>query len=207
MPTLIRLKDGVYSLVEDPFTAVADDQGVPPGDVIISLTRFQSEGEGLLGEGRSVGVRLESQEEVEALAYDLPQLAVVAAGDFPKFRRRPRLQPPRGLLRRRFSFKGEVPRRRRRAARARRASRSAAGSTPSSRRTVRPRRTGKGPPIASVTSINAPYDGRPPAYAEQGGEVSMAYDHTHLSSGGGQRRAAACWTAELRHALLSIRAP
>ena len=46
------------SLAEDPFTSVGDDQSVPPGDVIISLTRFQAEGEGLLSEGRSVGVRL-----------------------------------------------------------------------------------------------------------------------------------------------------
>ena len=53
--------------------------------MIISLTRFQAEGERLLGEGRAVGVRLESHEEVEALAYDLPRLAVVALA-FPKFR-------------------------------------------------------------------------------------------------------------------------
>ena len=106
MPTLIRLQDGVYSLAEDPFTAVADDQGVPPGDVIISLTRFQAEGEGLLGEGRSVGVRLESHEEVEALAYDLPQLSVVALA-FPKFGDGRAYSYAR-LLRERFGFKGEV---------------------------------------------------------------------------------------------------
>jgi len=106
MPTLISLKDGVYSLAEDPFTTVGDDEAVPPGDVIISLTRFQSEGEGLLGEGRSVGVRLESHEEVEALTYDLPQIAVVALA-FPKFGDG-RAYTGARLLRERFSFKGEV---------------------------------------------------------------------------------------------------
>ena len=84
MPTFISLKDGALALAEDPFTTVADEQPVPPGDVIVSLTRFEAEGEGLLSEGRSVGVRLESHEQVETLAYDLPRLAVVSLV-FPKF--------------------------------------------------------------------------------------------------------------------------
>jgi uncharacterized protein (DUF934 family) len=106
MPTFISLTDGVFSLAEDPFTNVADEEGVPPGDVIISLTRFQAEGEALLGEGRAVGVRLESHEEVEALAYDLPQLAVVALA-FPKFGDGRAYSYAR-LLRERFGFRGEV---------------------------------------------------------------------------------------------------
>jgi uncharacterized protein (DUF934 family) len=106
MPTFIRLRDGVFALAEDPFTNVGDEQSVPPGDVIISLSRFQAEGEALLGEGRAVGVRLESHEEVEALAYDLPQLSVVALA-FPKFGDGRAYSYAR-LLRERFGFKGEV---------------------------------------------------------------------------------------------------
>ncbi len=106
MPTFISLKAGVFALAEDPFTNVTDEEAVPPGDVIISLTRFQTEGEALLGEGRAVGVRLESHEEVEALAYDLPQLAVVALA-FPKFGDGRAYSYAR-LLRERFGFKGEV---------------------------------------------------------------------------------------------------
>lgn len=106
MPTFISLKDGAFSLAEDPFTAVGDEQALPPGDVIISLTRFQAEGEALLGEGRSVGVRLESHEEVEALVYDLPELSVVALA-FPKFGDGRAYSYAR-LLRERFGFKGEV---------------------------------------------------------------------------------------------------
>jgi uncharacterized protein (DUF934 family) len=106
MPTFIRLAHGAFSLAEDPFTNVGDEEGVPPGDVIISLTRFQTEGEALLGEGRAVGVRLESHEEVEALAYDLPQLAVVALA-FPKFGDGRAYSYAR-LLRERFGFKGQV---------------------------------------------------------------------------------------------------
>jgi uncharacterized protein (DUF934 family) len=106
MPTFISLKDGVFGLSEDPFTHVGDEQSVPPGDVIISLVRFQAEGEALLSQGRAVGVRLESHEEVEALAYDLPEISVVALA-FPKFGDGRAYSYAR-LLRERFGFKGEV---------------------------------------------------------------------------------------------------
>ena len=106
MPWRIRLKDGVFALVEDPFTAVSDDWAIPQGDVIISLTRYQAEGDRLLSEGRKVGVRLEADEEVEALAYDLPRLSVVALV-FPKFGDGRAYSYAR-LLRERFGYKGEV---------------------------------------------------------------------------------------------------
>jgi uncharacterized protein (DUF934 family) len=106
MPTRIRLIDGRYELAEDPFTAVGDEREIPPGDVIISLSRFQEHGDRLLSEGRAVGVRLESSEEVEALAYDLPRLAVVALA-FPKFGDGRAYSNAR-LLRERFDFAGEV---------------------------------------------------------------------------------------------------
>jgi len=106
MPTRIKLVDGRFELADDPFTHVADDEPLATGDVIISLTRFQAEGDTLLHAGRSVGVRLESHEEVEALAYDLPRLAVVALA-FPKFRDGRPYTSAR-LLRERFRFAGEV---------------------------------------------------------------------------------------------------
>jgi uncharacterized protein (DUF934 family) len=106
MPTRIKLQDGQFSLVEDPFTYVTDDEDLPRGDLIISLTRFQTDGERLLSEGRSVGVRLEPAEEVEALAYDLPRLSVVAVA-FPKFSDGRGYTAAR-LLRERYGFKGEV---------------------------------------------------------------------------------------------------
>jgi uncharacterized protein (DUF934 family) len=107
MPTRIKLTaDGRFELVEDPFTAVTDDWAIPKGDVIISLTRFQAEGDRLLAEGRKVGVKLESAEEVEALAYDLPRIAVVAL-DFPKFGDGRAFTNAR-LLRDRYGYAGEV---------------------------------------------------------------------------------------------------
>lgn len=106
MPTLIEWKDGRAAPVRDTFAAVADDQDLPAGDVILSLARFQADGERLLSEGRKVGVRLESHEEVEALAYDLPRIAVVAL-DFPKFRDG-RAYTSAHVLRERLGFTGQV---------------------------------------------------------------------------------------------------
>lgn len=106
MPMRIRLKDGAFVMAADPFAAVADDQDIPGGDVIISLARFQAEGDRLISEGRDVGVRLEPADDVEALAYDLPSLAVVALA-FPKFRDG-RAFTSATLLRQRLGFKGEV---------------------------------------------------------------------------------------------------
>jgi uncharacterized protein (DUF934 family) len=106
MPLLIKLEAGRMTPAEDPFTAVADDEAVPHGDVIVSLTRFQAEGEALLADGRSLGVRIEPAEEVEALAYDLSELSVVALA-FPKFRDG-RAFSSAHLLRERLGFKGQI---------------------------------------------------------------------------------------------------
>jgi len=106
MPTLIKLQGDRMVLANDAFTHVDDDQDLPHGEVIISLARFQTDGDRLLHEGRSVGVRLESGEQVEALAYDLPRLALVALA-FPKFRDGRQYSNAR-VLRERFGYKGEV---------------------------------------------------------------------------------------------------
>ena len=106
MPTRIKVEDGRMFPVEDPFTNVADDQDLPPGDVIVSLARFEAEGDRLLSEGRAVGVRLKSDEEAEVLAYDLPRIAVVAL-EFPTFREGRAYSNAR-VLRERLGFKGEL---------------------------------------------------------------------------------------------------
>lgn len=106
MPTRIKVEDGHMLPVEDPFTWVADDQDLVQGDLILSLARFEAEGDRLLSEGRAVGVRLQSHEEVEALAYDLPRIAVVAL-EFPKFRDGRAYSNAR-ILRERYGFQGEI---------------------------------------------------------------------------------------------------
>jgi uncharacterized protein (DUF934 family) len=106
MPTLIKSQGGRMVLANDPFTHVDDEEALPPGDVILSLARFQTEGDGLLCDGRSVGVRLTTDEEVEALAYDLPRIAVVAL-EFPKFLDGRHYSNAR-ILRDRFKFPREL---------------------------------------------------------------------------------------------------
>ena len=106
MPTRIRLSNGHMAPAEDPFTTVADDEPLPQGDVILSLARFELEGDRLLSERRAVGVRLTSEEAAEALAYDLPRIAVVAL-EFPRFRDGRPYSNAR-ILRERHGYKGEI---------------------------------------------------------------------------------------------------
>lgn len=106
MPKLIRLTAGQFVSADDPFTSVGDDELLPPGDVIISLTRFSAEGDVLVSQGRSVGVRVEPAEAVEDLAYDLPKLALVVVA-IPKYRDGRGYTSAR-LLRERFGFAGEI---------------------------------------------------------------------------------------------------
>ena len=106
MPTLIKLADGRYSAAPDVFTTVADEDAIPEGPVILSLTRFQAEGDALLSAGRPVGVRILPDEAVEDLAYDLPRLAVVALA-FPKYADG-RAYSSAALLRQRLGYAGEV---------------------------------------------------------------------------------------------------
>jgi uncharacterized protein (DUF934 family) len=105
MPKLIKLTDGVFVWAEDVFTVVEDDVEIPAGDVIVSLKRFMAEGEGLLG-GRAVGVKLQPDEKIEDLVYDLPRLALVALV-FPSHRDGRNLSAAR-LLRQRYGYRGEI---------------------------------------------------------------------------------------------------
>ena len=105
MPKLIRLAGDAFAWAEDAFTEVADDQDIPAGDVIVSLKRFMAEGDQLLA-GRAVGVRVESDQAVEDLAYDLPRIVVVALS-FPKFLDGRAYSSAR-LLRERYGYKGQI---------------------------------------------------------------------------------------------------
>ncbi|HEX5775807.1 MAG TPA: DUF934 domain-containing protein [Caulobacteraceae bacterium] len=106
MPTLIKLTGRDMAFADDVFTDVADEDAIPEGPVILSLTRFEAEGDALLSGNRAVGVRIQAGEEVEALAYDLPRVAVVALV-FPKFRDG-RAYTSARLLRERYGYAGEV---------------------------------------------------------------------------------------------------
>ena len=107
MPALIKLEGGQAAFAEDRFVHVAQDEAIPAsGDVILTLTRFQSDGVSILAQGRKVGVRLESEQAIEDLVLSLPQMSVVALS-FPKFRDGRHFSSAR-LLRERFGYEGEL---------------------------------------------------------------------------------------------------
>lgn len=106
MPKLIKLENGQALEAEDVFADVADEDAIPEGPVIVSLTRLQAEGDALVSAGRQVGVRIQPDEAVEDLAYDLPGLALVALV-FPKYTDG-RAYSSASLLRQRLKYTGEV---------------------------------------------------------------------------------------------------
>lgn len=106
MPKLIKLDGEALAWADDVFIDVADEDEIPAGPVIISMTRFQAEGDALISSNRPVGVRVLSGEAIEDLAYDLPRIAVVALV-FPKFRDGRHYSSAR-LLRERYDYTGEV---------------------------------------------------------------------------------------------------
>jgi uncharacterized protein (DUF934 family) len=107
MPTLTKLAGASAVLVEDSFANIGPEDAIPAsGGVILSLARFQADGEALLADGRKVGVRLEAGEDVESLVQALPRLSVVALV-FPKYRDGRAFSAAR-LLRERYGFTGEV---------------------------------------------------------------------------------------------------
>jgi uncharacterized protein (DUF934 family) len=107
MPKLIKIGAEGPAWAEDAFFDVVEDEPTPgQGGVILSLARFQAEGEALLAAGREVGVRLGADEPVEALAEVLDKLAVVVLV-FPKFRDG-RQYSQANLLRQRYGYAGEL---------------------------------------------------------------------------------------------------
>lgn len=99
------LKNG--RAVLDTWRAVADDGSVPAdGDVIVSLDRLLAEANALKARAGRLGVRLEPDADLEALAPHLNALDLVAIA-FPRF------ADGRGyslasLLRMRYEFSGEI---------------------------------------------------------------------------------------------------
>ena len=106
MPMLLKWSEDRALAVEDPFTAVADDETIPPGEVIVSLARLEADGPWLIAQDRSVGVRLPSDADPQALAPWLGRLALIAV-EFPRFRDG-RVYSLAQLLRERLGWKGEL---------------------------------------------------------------------------------------------------
>jgi uncharacterized protein (DUF934 family) len=99
------IKDGKF--VADRFIFIPDGQAFPEdGGVMVTLARFQSEGENLLAHHGPVAVRLAAGENPEVLKDDLPKLAAIAL-EFPVFKDGRAFSWAR-MLRERFGYKGEI---------------------------------------------------------------------------------------------------
>ena len=79
---------------------------VPPGDVVVSLNRWQKDRERLWRRSGRLGVRLKPQDEVTAIAGDLTRLSIVVLefGAFTDGQGYSQAQ----LLRTRYGFDGEI---------------------------------------------------------------------------------------------------
>lgn len=95
------------AIVEDAFVHVANGADLPAqGDLIVSLSRYIEERDKLRGRSGKVGVRLASDEQAQAVATYLPELALVAI-EFPTFKDGRGYTTAR-LLRDRYGYKGEI---------------------------------------------------------------------------------------------------
>ena len=93
--------------VDDPFVTVTADAELPDsGAVIVGLDRWIRDRESLVARGTPLGIRLRSDQHLEAIAADLPHLSVVAL-EFPVFRDGRAYSHAR-LLRERWRFAGEL---------------------------------------------------------------------------------------------------
>ncbi|MBI1179999.1 MAG: DUF934 domain-containing protein [Alphaproteobacteria bacterium] len=94
-------------IVEDDWHHVEDGAELPEGKVIVSLSRWQSDRETLIGRRNSgLGIRLASNEHADDIAPDLEHFELVAL-NFPTFRDG-RAYTTARLLRERHGYQGEL---------------------------------------------------------------------------------------------------
>ena len=95
------------AITEDNWTVLQMPvETIPQGNILLPLKYWLEQSAELDGQAGLVGVWLDSDEEVEALADDLAQLPVVAL-NFPKFVDGRGFSSAR-LLRDRYDYKGEI---------------------------------------------------------------------------------------------------
>ena len=93
-------------LAEEDWAFIEGDADLPDGKVTVTLARFKTEREALLGRNLPLGVRLSPEDDPRDLANDLERLELVEV-TFPKY------VDGRGysqaqLLRRRLGYEGEL---------------------------------------------------------------------------------------------------
>ena len=104
---LITLSDDRSAVTSDVWTHVADDEALPgAAPAIVSLERWTADRSALAGRNTPIGVRLRSDQRIEALLDDLESLPVVAL-DFPNMNDGRHFTTAR-MLRERHGYRGEI---------------------------------------------------------------------------------------------------
>lgn len=98
------IKDG--AIVEDHWTHIADDPIPEDGCVTVSLGRWKAERDALVTRDGELGIRITSEDDLEAIAEDLGQFQLIAL-EFPVFTDGRCFSYAR-LLRDRYGFSGEL---------------------------------------------------------------------------------------------------
>lgn len=98
------IKNGTYA--EDLYQRIADDDPLPDGAVLVSLSRFRKERDALIARNAPIGVQLQSHENPESLDGDVHHFSLIAL-EFPKFRDGRAFSWAR-MLRTRLKFTGEI---------------------------------------------------------------------------------------------------
>lgn len=91
-------------IIEDSWVYVADEDSVPSGNVIMSLSKWKKEKLAL--NGHKIGIKLLPSESVEEIEGDLGKIALVVL-DFPAFTDGRSFSQAR-LLRSHYGFEGEI---------------------------------------------------------------------------------------------------
>ena len=94
------------ALVEDSWTQAGDEEALPQGPAVVSLTRWQAEREALIARNEPLGIRLKSSEAPEAIAGDVDRFDLICL-EFPKFQDGRSYSHAR-KLRQRHGFTGEL---------------------------------------------------------------------------------------------------
>lgn len=98
------IKDG--KIVQDDWTHLADEEALQPGNITVSLQRWQRDKERLTAGGQVVGIRVHGEDAASLFSDDLPKLTLVCID-------MPAMTDGRGfslarLLRERHGYQGEI---------------------------------------------------------------------------------------------------
>jgi uncharacterized protein (DUF934 family) len=103
----MRIIDKELQVVEDDWQVIADDDDLPAeGDIIVSVARWQKERDALIARKGRLGLKINGDTPVEAIAADLDRFELVAL-EFPKFADGRCFSHAR-LLRERNAYSGEL---------------------------------------------------------------------------------------------------